>query len=669
MRASKGFQQSVVGFQTLVIGLMLVTAAVSFVTLQTLRVNGPVYGEVVRGKDLIADILPPPAYVIEAYLETSLLRTAGKDEHEARIARLGVLHDEFRARQTYWAESPLKAQLKTAILEEVGETGERFWTAVEQTYLPAIEGGDAEAIEAGFRTVSAAYAEHRGAVDALVAQTNKANQGTEQLARWGTAVGAILLLGILGATIVLTRRQGRRIIREVATPLTDLTSTMSQLAGGDNSVRIEHTERTDELGEMARALSHFREQAEETGRLRAQQLETAERVRRDQKENEQKRAIALMDMAQRVEEETRSAVSTVAESSRMMTSQAGAMARLANDVDKRSGVLSVAATATLARTRSTVALADSLDAAILNIRQEVEAARTTSDAVTAAAGEADVAIGKLNAAVAQISHVTEVIDDIARQTNLLALNAGVEAARAGDSGKGFAVVAQEVRVLARQTAEATANIRGLINGVDESAQETACAVGGITRRITAMERASAAIAAAVEQQAQATDAIASSMAETSQTAEQMAADIAAVTTEARRAGEIASSVDRLSVEVGDSVASLSETLVRVVRTSTDEVERRKHPRFEVELPVRVWDGRSEIRAVLCDISLGGAAVLSGEQPFQGDVQISIAGLAAPLIGRTLRHQDGIAHVEFLAEGVDTDALEALIANAGGRRAA
>ncbi|MFY8141148.1 MAG: methyl-accepting chemotaxis protein, partial [Caulobacter sp.] len=341
-----------------------------------------------------------------------------------------------------------------------------------QTYLPAVEGGDAEAIEAGFRTVSAAYAEHRGAVDALVAQTNKANQGTEQLARWGTAVGAILLLGILGATIVLTRRQGRRIIREVATPLTDLTSTMSQLAGGDNSVRIEHTERTDELGEMARALSHFREQAEETGRLRAQQLETAERVRRDQAEGEHKRAIALMDMAQRVEEETRNAVSTVAESSRMMTSQAGAMARLANDVDKRSGVLSVAATATRARTRSTVALADSLDAAILNIRQEVEAARATSDAVTSAAGEADVAIGKLNAAVAQISHVTEVIDDIARQTNLLALNAGVEAARAGDSGKGFAVVAQEVRVLARQTAEATANIRGLINGVDESAQET-----------------------------------------------------------------------------------------------------------------------------------------------------------------------------------------------------
>jgi hypothetical protein len=159
------------------------------------------------------------------------------------------------------------------------------------------------------------------------------------------------------------------------------------------------------------------------------------------------------------------------------------------------------------------------------------------------------------------------------------------------------------------------------------------------------------------------------MAETSQTAEQMATDIAAVTTEARRAGEIASSVDRLSVEVGDSVASLSETLVRVVRTSTDEVERRKHPRFEVELPVRVWDGRSEIRAVLHDISLGGAAVLAGEQPFQGDVQISIAGLKSPLIGRTLRFNDGIAHVEFLAEGVDADALEALIANAGGRRAA
>lgn len=669
MSNSKGFQQSVAGFQALAIGLMLVTAAVSFVTLQTLRVNGPVYGEVVRGKDLIADILPPPAYVIEAYLEASLLRTAAKEEIPARIARLAELRDQFRERQTYWSESALKAQLKTAILQDVGGTGERFWTAVEDVYLPAVESGNAEVTEEAFRAVSAVYAEHRSAVDALVTVTNKANAGAEGLARWGTAAGAVLLLSILGVAVVLTRRQGRRIIREVATPLTDLTSTMSRLAGGDAAVRIEHIERADELGEMARALQHFKNQAVETDRLRAQQIAAIERVQRDRVEAEQKRAFALMDMAQRVEEETRSAVSTVAESSRVMTSQAGAMARLANDVDRRSGVLSEAATVTLARTRSTVALADSLDAAILNIRQEVEAARTTSDAVASAAAEADIAIGKLNAAVAQISHVTSVIDDIARQTNLLALNAGVEAARAGDTGKGFAVVAQEVRALAQQTADATAHIRGLINGVDESALETAGAVGGITRRISAMERASAAIAAAVEQQAQATDAIASSMAQTSQTAEQMASDIAAVTNEARRAGEIATSVDRLSVEVGESVASLSETLVRVVRTSTDEVERRKHPRFELEMPVRVWDGRSEIRAVLRDISLGGAAVLAGERPIEGEVQISISGLNEPLIGRTLRSNDGITHVEFLTAAVNADALEALIAKAGGRRAA
>ena len=76
--------------------------------------------------------------------------------------------------------------------------------------------------------------------------------------------------------------------------------------------------------------------------------------------------------------------------------------------------------------------------------------------------DANSAMQRINGASAKISNVIGLIDDIAFQTNLLALNASVEAARAGEAGKGFAVVAIEVRRLAQSAAEASAEIKGLI---------------------------------------------------------------------------------------------------------------------------------------------------------------------------------------------------------------
>ena len=70
-----------------------------------------------------------------------------------------------------------------------------------------------------------------------------------------------------------------------------------------------------------------------------------------------------------------------------------------------------------------------------------------------------------------ISKVTEVITEISEQTNLLALNATIEAARAGEAGKGFAVVANEIKELAKQTAEATKEIKTKIEGIQTSTSD------------------------------------------------------------------------------------------------------------------------------------------------------------------------------------------------------
>lgn len=83
-----------------------------------------------------------------------------------------------------------------------------------------------------------------------------------------------------------------------------------------------------------------------------------------------------------------------------------------------------------------------------------------------------VKMNELGDAAQAIGKVTETINDISEQANLLALNATIEAARAGEAGKGLAVVANEIKALAKQTAEATLDIKTKIESVQHTSSET-----------------------------------------------------------------------------------------------------------------------------------------------------------------------------------------------------
>ena len=94
--------------------------------------------------------------------------------------------------------------------------------------------------------------------------------------------------------------------------------------------------------------------------------------------------------------------------------------------------------------------------------QKAAVARDTAAKGGAVVTEAVAAMGEIEQSAQKISDIIGLIDEIAFQTNLLALNASVEAARAGEAGKGFAVVAQEVRALAQRSADASKDIKSLI---------------------------------------------------------------------------------------------------------------------------------------------------------------------------------------------------------------
>ena len=129
----------------------------------------------------------------------------------------------------------------------------------------------------------------------------------------------------------------------------------------------------------------------------------------------------------------------------------------------------------------------------------VKASAMTNEAVSYAAQSSE-KVNQLGNAAKEISKVTEVITEISEQTNLLALNATIEAARAGEAGKGFAVVANEIKELAKQTAEATGEIKKKIESIQSSTHDTVGEISKIGAVINNVNELVSTIATAAEEQ-------------------------------------------------------------------------------------------------------------------------------------------------------------------------
>ncbi len=141
---------------------------------------------------------------------------------------------------------------------------------------------------------------------------------------------------------------------------------------------------------------------------------------------------------------------------------------------------------------------------ISSIARNTERAATISRSASEVADRGRTSVTSLGNAAQHISGVVELIESIAAKTNLLALNATIEAARAGESGKGFAVVANEVKALARQTGEATKEIRQRLEEMRHATDLTVNEIGQIFLVISEVDEVNQEIARAAEEQSLAT---------------------------------------------------------------------------------------------------------------------------------------------------------------------
>lgn len=248
---------------------------------------------------------------------------------------------------------------------------------------------------------------------------------------------------------------------------------------------------------------------------------------------------------------------------------AGVMAEMSRKAEERSISISRSSRETLHNVESVATASEQLSASVNEISGQVTEASDKANSAAQTAHQASAIIRQLSQSSERIGEISQLINTIADRTNLLALNAAIEASRAGESGKGFAVVAQEVKDLARQTAEATDEIGRQIANVQEMTRRAVTAIEGTTAGIDDLDGITARIASAVSQQSSSTSEISRHMqhaAEHTRSVNEIITQLAeavsetndAVTQTLEAAGELSRQAELLNQKVEDY---MSETRV------------------------------------------------------------------------------------------------------------
>ena len=441
--------------------------------------------------------------------------------------------------------------------------------------------------------------------------------------------------------------------RSLSSPLQRLASNMRRMQDGDLSVELSDLDRDDEIGRMARAVDGFRVGALEKEQLERQVHSERERADIGRAERDLERSAAetrriesLRQMADEIERATGSSVSVVVEKMDTITSAMGALAANASGLRDTCDGVAAAAEQALSAMRQTASTTTELSVSIPDVGQKVQAASCANAQAVEASQLATDRISSLAVAIAEIDGFTQTINDIARKTNLLALNAGIEAARSGEHGLGFAVIAREIKGLAEQTSLETGKIANLIHAVQLAKNEALVAVTAIDTAIAHANDCAQAIEEALIKQIAATENITHSISETEQASADVAGRIHGVAIDTQDAGEKTKMAESICTSVAADICVLQKQLIELLRTATDEVNRRVEPRYEYPQQVRIAFLERHCEMNTIDLSQRGVKV-SGEVASPGEiVSVEFPFATHPLSAEVLRVENGTTSLKF-----------------------
>jgi methyl-accepting chemotaxis protein len=539
-------------------GAFVAFALVAWTTVQTTKVGGASYLAIADGKDLVADVLPPPEYIVEAFLVSyQLVEERDSGEQQQLRSRLKALHQDLRDRHTFWSDRLSPGPLRDKLLETSYQPAERFFEVLDSELLPALQQGQSAAARSILQTkLQPLYRTHRQAIEEVVSLANTSLEKVESsvksvVSSRGTTLGvlALVVMAAVGLAAFLVNRLTTSIIGR----LEKAGQFASAMASGDMTYMLQPG-LDDEVGRLISALVKMK--------------------------------MSVRGMVTDIHQGARTLAST---SNGLSTFSA----QTAGHVGEMSDLASAVAAASEESSTSTAAMASNIEKTVDNIGSVTKAieqmtstiaeiaqssaqARLISEQAAAQSESVHEEMRRLGQAAQEIGKVTETIKGIAAQTSLLSLNATIEAARAGAAGKGFAVVASEVKELSQQAAAATEDIKAKVSSVQTSA---ATAIGGIEQIRLVVRDVSglvAGTATAVEEQSSVTRDVASNVSqastsiqdtnrwvtETAKVAREIAHDVARVQQAAKKIRQGGDEVKTRAVELSQLAGGLTATVGR-----------------------------------------------------------------------------------------------------------
>ena len=403
------------------------------------------------------------------------------------------------------------------------------------------------------------------ALDAIVAIATTALDTTRSYAEAKAAATSrelsieLILLAValgMGAVGIFVIRS--RIVRAIS----DIVEAMLHVARGELAVAIPHSQRKDEIGDLASALAVFKNNAAEKDHLTAFQRQ--EQTAKERRRTVVDEAIGEFDaVAQR-------ALAAFSDAAGRMTATSQSMSATAEETSRQANAVAAASAEASANVETVAVSTEELSGSVSEIGRQVAQSAAIAARAVEEAQRTDATIRGLSEAAQKIGDVVQLIQDIASQTNLLALNATIEAARAGEAGKGFAVVASEVKSLANQTAKATEDISSQIGSIQNVTHDAVDAIRVIGATIKEVDGIATTIAAAIHEQGAATQEIARNVQEAARGVQDVTTNIVGVNRAAADTGGAAAHVTKAAAELNrhaDTLRSQVATFLGKIRTA------------------------------------------------------------------------------------------------------
>ena len=366
----------------------------------------------------------------------------------------------------------------------------------------------------------------------------------EQNSRWSALVSIV----ITGFSIIALSLMGWITYKAVAVPISEAVTMIKDIAEGEGDLtkRLKATSK-DEIGELAWWFNVFIE--------RLQRLIT-DIIGKS----------STLDQASNI----------LSDLSGKMTGEIGKMSKNAGTVSHAAGSMSQNMTNIAsvseeyaASITMLAAASEEMSTTIGEIAGNTEKGRLISNDGVSKAESALVVIRKLGNAATEINTVTEVITEISSQTNLLALNATIEAARAGESGKGFAVVANEIKELARQTADATQNITAIVYDIQTSTASSVEEIEHIAEVVNGINAIVSTITSSVEEQTATTREIAENVSNSSVGIKAINQDVSRSSKTSREIASDIRAINQSAAEIADNSTHVNTRAAELADLSSD----------------------------------------------------------------------------------------------------